>query len=115
MILSKIFKKRAKKEREPSLLRQVIAIYYEQAQRRKAIRLLEKQNWSMDFLAGVLTRAAKNNDCLSLVIEDSAGRKITLTTKEARERFEEVDDSIFNHLDDELAIQRFVREHNTRK
>ena len=111
----KLFKKRVKVAKEPSLLRQIISVYYEQAKRRKALRLLEKQNWSMDFLAGVLIKAAKNNERLSLVIEDPVGRKITLTTKEAAARFENIDDSIFNHLDDEIAIQRFVREHNTRK
>ena len=49
-----------KREKEPSLLRKLIEIHYEQAKRRKALRLLEKQSWSIDFLSMLLVKAGKS-------------------------------------------------------
>lgn len=43
-----------KKNKQPSLFRQMISIHYEQAKRRKALRQLVKAEWSMEFLMQVL-------------------------------------------------------------
>ena len=46
------------KNKEPGLLRQIIAIHYEQAKRRKALRTLAKAEWTWEFLESVVTHAA---------------------------------------------------------
>ena len=64
-------KNKVKKEREPSLLRKIIEIHFEQARRRKAIRQLQKQSWSFDFLALLLVKASQvSGQNLSLSITD---------------------------------------------
>ena len=47
-------KNKEKKPKEPSLLRQIIAIHYEQTRRAKALRILKKQTWSIEFLSTLL-------------------------------------------------------------
>ena len=46
------------KNKEPGLLRQIVAIHYEQAKRRKALRTLAKTEWIWEFLEAVVTHAA---------------------------------------------------------
>ena len=46
------------KNKEPGLLRQIIAIHYEQAKRRKALRTLARTEWTWEFLESVVTHAA---------------------------------------------------------
>lgn len=102
-----------KKNREPGLFRQIVMIHYEQAKRRKALRLLEKQVWSVDFLTELLIRAAnKSRQNLEMVIENSNKQKIYIKAKPGTVTgFSDADD-IFNHLDDDAAIQAFFREHS---
>lgn len=107
-------KKKSKAPKQPSLFRQLVFIYMEQAKRRKALRILEKQRWSLDFLSLVLEKAFKMQEKVSLVIKDSDGRTIELTTKDAHTKASEFDDNIFNHLDDEMAVWKFVKEHSSR-
>lgn len=104
------------KSKEPTLLRQIITIHHEQALRRKAMRLLSKQSWSVDFLAVLLAKAAKlSSDNIKLEITNKDGMTVTLTYQQAKQSdMLQLDDSIFNHLDDNAAIDRFVREHSTR-
>ena len=105
-----------KQNKEPTLLRQIITIHYEQALRRKALRILSKQSWSVDFLALLLAKAAKlSSDNIKLEITNKDDVTVTLTYEQAkRSDMLQLDDSIFNHLDDSAAIDRFVREHSTR-
>lgn len=108
---------KAKKEKEPGLLRKIISIHYEQKRRRKAIELLKKQEWSFDFLALLLVKAsklAKNN--LSLVITDKTGVSYTLMYDNAKEAdaVKQLDDSIFNHLDDDTAVMDFIAKNSRR-
>lgn len=100
-----------KKVKEPSLFRKLIDIYHEQAIRRKALRLLQQQAWSLDFLSLLLVRASKLADKgLSITIQDKMGTSFTLTYDAAKDSaaIQNFDDSIFNHLDDDVAIQNFV-------
>lgn len=108
--------KEHKKQREPSLLRQIIAIHYEQMKRRKALKLLAKQSWSVDFLSVLLMKAVKlQGNGVQLIVTNKDGVSMTLkpdtTTKETAIN---LDDSIFNHLDDDMAINKFIRENSRR-
>lgn len=106
-----------KREKEPSLLSKIIDIHFEQARRRKALRLLQKQSWSFDFLALLLVKASKlQGRGLSLVITDSSGVSYTLTYDKAKDSdaVKQIDDTIFNHLDDDLAVSDFIMKHSLR-
>ena len=107
-----------KKEKEPSLFRKLVEIHYEQAQRRKALRTLEKQAWSLDFLSLMLVRASKlAGTGLSLEITDKNGVKLNLNyDKAAASDYNDYfDDNIFNKLDDDAAVNKFITQHNTRR
>ena len=111
----KLFKKKNKQIKEPSLLRKLIAIYYEQAKRRKALRILTKQSWSFEFLSLMLARAAKMSASnVIMQITNKDGMTITITYDQAKKSVENVDDSIFNHLDDDIAVQHFIQKNSTR-
>lgn len=102
-------------KQEVSILKQLIAIHYEQAKKRKALRILEKQSWSVDFLTMLLTKAAKAaNVPLTLVVENTGGQKFTLTVDGSKQDASDDDDDIFNHLDNEAAVQSFITQHSRR-
>lgn len=106
-----------KKVREPCLLSKIISIYYEQAKRRKALRRLQKQSWSFDFLSLLLVRASElAGKGLTLEIKDKSGVTVTLTYDSAKrsDANKQLDDSIFNHLDDDLAVQQFISSNSRR-
>lgn len=105
---------KVKKDKEPSLLRKLIDIYFEQAKRRKAMRLLERQSWSFDFLAAVVSKAAKlSGKAMSISITNKDGTTLTIAGSPDREV--QYDDSIFNHLDDDIAIRHFIAKNSTRR
>lgn len=99
------------KNKEPGLLRQIIAIHYEQAKRRKALRTLAKAEWTWEFLESVVTHAAdaKKRD-IEIVIECNNGNKISISSVKSRNTNLKEDYDIFNHLDDNAAVDRFIRE-----
>lgn len=100
------------KVKEPSLLRKIITVYYENAKQRKATRLLAKQTWSLDFLIQVLIKASKASDkCLTISITDIDGKTITLCSEKLDKPSNE---NIFDKLDDDLAIDSYIRTHSTR-
>lgn len=105
-----------KQDKEPSLLRQIIAIHYEQARRRKALRLLEKQHWSVDFLSTLLLKSAKMlGTSLQLTIVSPDDVKLVITAKDLKTDDGRIDDTdIFNHLDDTSAVNDFIAKHSTR-
>lgn len=108
-------KKGTDKPREPSLFRKLIDIYFEQCRRRKVLRLLQKQGWSFDFLAVLLVRASEiAGKGLSLTVTNREGVSFTLTydAAKASQAVGTLDDSIFNHLDDEVAVSEFIRLHS---
>lgn len=98
-----------------NLLKQIIAIHYEQAKRQKAIRLLSKVEWSFDFLSEVVRYAAKNLEKdIEITIESKYGHKIKISSVKDRRDYLATDDDIFCHLDDQAAVERFIREHSRR-
>lgn len=104
-------KKRKSEDGTISLLRQFLTIRHEQALRRKALRLLEKQEWSVDFLTALLVKAAKlYGSPVEMELTSPSGVKMKLTSVNAQTGLDDSDD-IFNHLDDDLAVQRFISKH----
>ena len=100
--------------KEPSLLIQVIAIHYEQAKRRKALRILNKQEWSVEFLEALVVHAAKDlRQNIIITVTSPAGHKLEIKSVESTNKFDTSDD-IFNHLDDDAAVNKFIREHSKR-
>lgn len=101
-----------------SLLRQILEAYVEQARYRKALRMLSRQAWSVEFLSYLLTKAGKAlNDDVTLVIEDKDKRKLYITYKNAVANVDAagLNDDIFNHLDDSVAVDAFIRANSTRR
>lgn len=103
------------RNKEPSLFRQIIEIHYEQAKRRKALRELAKAEWTWEFLESVITHAAdaKKQD-IEIVIERQNGDKISISSVKSRNTNLKEDFDIFNHLDDQAAVDRFIRENAKR-
>ena len=97
--------------KESSLFRQIIAIHFEQAKRRKALRQLAKAEWTWEFLESVITHAAdlKKKD-IEIMIECKNGNKIFISSVKNRSSNLKEDYDIFNHLDDDAAVQRFIRD-----
>lgn len=107
--------KKPKKDKEPGLIRQVIAVKYEQAKRRKALRILNKQEWSVEFMEYLCEHAAKvlNKDIVITVISP-AGHKLEIKSVAEHAMGLMADDDIFNKLDDDVAVAEFIREHSRR-
>lgn len=103
------------KSKEPGLLRQIIAIHYEQAKRRKALRALAKAEWTWEFLESVVTHAADmQKKDIEIVIERKNGDRIIISSVKNRSTNLKEDFDIFNHLDDQAAVDRFIRENARR-
>lgn len=102
------------KNKEPSLLRQLVSIYFEQSKRRKALRLLQRQEWSFDFLSLLLVKAGKSlGDGIQLVIENKHGQKMSITYSQAKQSTaeENLDSDILNNLDNITAVNDFIKRH----
>lgn len=110
--------KKYKKPKELSLFRKIVEIHYEQAKRRKAMRILEKQAWSLDFIVQMFIKAGKVlSDGVILEITDKNGVTMRLTYDQAKKRSTAVDspdDDIFNKLDDDTAVDDYIRKHSVR-
>lgn len=104
-----------RKNKEPSLLRKIIDIHFEQARRRKVIRRLEQQSWDLDFLSLLLIKVGKQLDKgVSLIITNKDGITFELTydkTKRALSDNLDTDNDIFMKLDDAVAVQDFIAKH----
>lgn len=106
----------SKKDKSPSLFRQIISIHYEQAKRRKALRLLSKQEWSVEFLEYLIVHAAKTlGKDIEMEVTSPKGHKFII--RSTYSNISNIDDSddIFNHLDDEAAVNKFILDHNKRR
>ena len=103
------------RNKEPGLLRQIIAIHYEQAKRRKALRTLARTEWTWEFLESVVTHAADmQKKDIEIVIERKNGDRIIVSSVKNRNTNLKEDYDIFNHLDDQAAVDRFIRENARR-
>ena len=110
-----MMKNKEKKQKEPSLLRQIIAIHYEQARRAKALRILKKQSWSVDFLSTLLMKSAKMlGSPLELTIMSPEGIAMKITARDMQDDGRVDDTDIFNHLDDQAAVNDFIYKHRTK-
>ena len=100
--------------KEPSLLRQIITIHHEQAKRRKALRILSKQEWSVEFLEYLVIHAAKAlKQNIVIEVTSPGGHKFEIKSVTSETKLDN-DYDIFNHLDDQAAVDQFIREHNKR-
>jgi len=62
------------------IFKDVWRIYVEQAKTRKAVRLLIKQEWSLEFLILLLTKVSKlQKQNISLILENKLGQKIYIS------------------------------------
>ena len=104
-----------KKDKTSSLLRQIIAIWYEQAKRRKALRILNRQEWSVEFMEYLCEHAAKSmNKDIIITVTSPAGHKLEIKSVVEHATNLMADDDIFNKLDDDAAVAEFIREHSRR-
>lgn len=105
--------KRKRKHKEPSVLRKMIDVLWEDVKRRKAIRLLERQSWGLDFLSMALQRAGRGlENGLVMVITDRNGVKLELRYEDVKDRSD--DGNVFMHLDDDTFVERFIRDNARR-
>lgn len=108
-------KHKHKQIKEASLFRQIIAIWYEQAKRRRALRILNKQEWSVEFMEYLCEKSAKTlHSDITFIITSPAGHKLEVKSTSNHATGLMTDDDIFNKLDDEVAVQSFIRENSRR-
>jgi hypothetical protein len=75
----------------------------------KALRLLNKQSWSIEFLTALLQRAAKNyGSHLEMTITGPGGFSVTVKTTDGSTSNKYKDDDIMQHLDDEVKVNQFI-------
>ena len=103
---------KVRKQKEKSLLRKFIEVAWEQGQRRKAMQLLKKQEWSIDFLTSLLVRASRiRSQDLQLTITAPSGESLTILSQNPRPSSASLDfsDDIFNHLDEPDVVDEYIR------
>lgn len=84
-------------------------IMHERAKTHKALRLLSKQEWSVEFLTAMLVRAANiTQQPLEMTISNGQQSLRISTLTKTNNAFN--DDDIFNHLDDENKIKQFMEQ-----
>lgn len=105
-------KDKFKPKKDPSLLRKVVEVYYERALQRKALRILSKQRWSLEFLEYLVKHAAFSNNEVEIEITDIEGRKIKISSSVKKSSYNESD--ILNRLDDPIAVQNFISKNGRR-
>lgn len=99
-----------------SLFRKLVEIHYEQAKAKRALRILSKQTWSVEFLTALVAKAAKiNKSGIELVFSDKEGHSIHIRSIERESALAQADDyDILNHIDDATAVNDFIAKHSTR-
>ena len=106
---------KAKKVKQPSLLRKVIEVYYENAQMSKATRNLKKLTWSYDFLKHIVEDTAKSvQQTVTIELIKADGTRILISSTSKKTSVIAEEDSIFNHLDNVELVDKYIREHATR-
>jgi leucyl aminopeptidase (aminopeptidase T) len=102
--------------KEPSLLRKIVEIHWEQAKRRRALRQLAKSEWTWEYLEAVITHAADMlRKGIEVEVTSPQGHKLKISSVKNRNSGLNTDNDIFNHLDDEAAVQRFIADHAPRR
>ena len=104
-----------KKYKPPSFVRQLVDLQIERYKTHKALRQLVNNEWSVEFLTAMLVRASNiTHQPLEMTITNKAGTSIKVNTVDTPNTAAYNDDSIFNHLDDELKVRQFVESMNKR-
>ena len=89
-------------------IKQAWALSIERSNTRKALRTLNKQQWSVEFLTAMLVRASNVvKQPLEMTIIGPGGVAIRINTIDNIETPYR-DDNIFNHLDDEVRMRQFM-------
>ena len=79
----------------------------------KALRIMNKQEWSIEFLTALLIRAAHtSNQQLEMAIIGPNGYQFLIRTADSNQSQTFPDDDVFNHLDDENWIRHFTEQVN---
>lgn len=103
-----------KRQKEPSLLRKLIDIHHEEAMAKKALRILSKQEWSVDFLCLLCAKAAKlSGSPVEITVQSPAKQAVSIKSQDMS-AFAAAEDNILDKLDDVAAVESFIRKHNTR-
>lgn len=95
-----------KKEKAPSLIRQIITIHHEQALYRRAMRNLAKLDWSVEFLSHVVQKASKEDRKVEITLVSPNGGRLIIRPVE--DEMADFDDDILNHLDDDAMVRDFI-------
>lgn len=105
-------KKKFKPKKEPSLLRKVIQVYWERHKEKQAERIIERQVWSLEYLARAIDLAASMGDRgIVLTIKDKDGRCISIESKDVMRAS---DGGILDRIDDDVAVRDFISRHSVR-
>ena len=103
-----------KRNREPSLLRKLIDIHHEEAMAKRAMRLLSKQEWSVDFLCYLCGKAAKlSGSPVEISVKSPAKQEVVIRSVDMA-KLDQMDESILDRLDDAAAVESFIKKHSTR-
>ena len=102
-----------KRRREPSVLGKVMSILHEEALRRKAVRRLERQAWSLDFITACLVKAGRVlGDGVMITVTNRDGMKLEMRYEDYKDMATE--DNVFMRLDDDSFVEKFIRENARR-
>jgi hypothetical protein len=89
-------------------IKQAWLLATERAKIHRALRLANKQDWSVEFLTALLVRAAKvYGSALEMDIVGPDNVRLTIRTVDKIETPYK-DDDILNNLDDQLKVDQFV-------
>jgi hypothetical protein len=91
-------------------LHQAWEIAHERAQIHRALRLLNAQTWSIEFLSALLVRAARAaGTALEMELVSRDGTRLLIRSDDAASRRGAIkDDDILQHLDDEVKVNQFI-------
>jgi hypothetical protein len=89
-------------------IKELWALQIERSKVHKAMRLLSKQEWSVEFLTALLVRASKlQRQQLEMELVSANGHKIIIRSTDGSPQTLP-DEDIFNHLDDDVKIRSFI-------
>jgi hypothetical protein len=91
-----------------AFLKEAWNLWKERQHIHKALRILNKQEWSIEFLTSLFARAVKHfNEPLEMIISGPGGVSVMVRSTEAK-NFALADDDVMNHLDDDVFIRQFM-------
>lgn len=91
-----------------NFIKQVWDVWVENKRTRKALRVLNKQEWSIEFLTSLLRKAAAlHGQHLEMQIISPNGAKIVVKTVDT-DIIAQREENIFDHLDDDIKIRQFM-------